>query len=417
DPPQSIQASESSGDIVKRHAGVAAGGLSTCLTYLAEKRDAKLAVRLAMAVATAQQTRAADLPDATEALVSTAPLADAEPFAKALVARDDSVAAHRIYQNLLMVNGLRARAVSEYDERRAARPDDADAAYLAVRTRTLDEERKVIDALVAKYPQHAYLRRVQVYVHYATAEFPEMLAASEALRRLDEHQWEEGLEGHVEALVAVGRGSDALDLTGALGADTKRSVDARRGTQILGYRVAHCTGGVEPAVAPEEGDEGWFPLWLRARSGQSVSSSEVDAVKVEHVRAALRIMSAARSAPDGALSLVRSAETSTIDVLPPVVRILLLAEASRKEETRQLVTKLAGFQYPQKTVDAVVAYLDGTASDDVSELPLELRAALDFALSRSSRATDAQKKAALQRAKKGDVLRGPVSVAIAGWPS
>src|SRR5205823_844493 len=123
------------------------------------------AARLALTVAGASRTPAAKLGVDFEQLVALAPRDQAEAFTRDLLARDDSVEAHRIYQDWLLGTDQRARAIAEYDARAEARPDDGDAEYLAIRLRDEPDERPIVDAAVARHPKHAYLRHMQIYAH------------------------------------------------------------------------------------------------------------------------------------------------------------------------------------------------------------------------------------------------------------
>jgi hypothetical protein len=422
DPPQRVSMPEHTPTVRRLHLGIAPGGLETCKEWLLSHEELTKATRLAIRVAAAERIPAAKLGDSTEALLAQASMGDAEAFAKDLLARDDSIEAHRVYQNLLLRNDLRARAIAEYDSRLAAHPNDPDAEYLALRARTLEEERKRVDAVVGRYPDHAFLRRAQVYVHYAARDFAGVLAASEALRKVSPSMWREGvLERHVEALVALGRGRDALDLAREAAADSPKASSQHRYAELLAFRVAHRLGVPQPApAAPADGDgadEEAPAALVQAVTGIEVPAVAVDRIKDEHTRDALRIVGAARASPESALALVRKADARSLRAVPTVVHVMLLAEAARRDEDRSLILRL-GAPFSQKLIDDMVAYVTGGASsEDVAELPLELLAGLDLGRSRLARLSAKDRRDALERAKQADVLRGPVTIAIQGWPS
>jgi hypothetical protein len=416
EPPKQLSGPEQSKSLERSHLGVAPGGWQTCAGWLAGRGQTAKATQLAMRVLSADHATAAEIPAALEGLLRTAPLAEAESFAKDVLSRDDSIDAHRIYQSILLGNGLRARAQAEYDARLAARPNDGDAEYLSLRVRTIAEERRAIDAALARHPNHPYLRRVQVYVHYAARDFAQVLATSEALRQLDPAIWQKVLHPHVEALVALDRGQEALGLSRSIADDQSQPLAIRKEAEELAFRVAHRIGSpAPPPVSPDE--DGSHSAYLKAVAGIDMSWQAIDALKDDHLREALRIAAAARSKPDSAIALARKADAASIGALPMSVRTLLLAESARRDEGRDILTKLGGGLSPQ-VLDAMAAYVNtGTQSDELVDLPLELQGALDLVRSRVVTISAAEKRDALSRAKRSDLLRGPVTVAIEGWPS
>jgi hypothetical protein len=276
------------------------------------------------------------------------------------------------------------------------------------------EERSAIDAIVASYPTHAFLRRIQIYAHYADGEHAEVLAASEALRELNRSLWLAGLNPHVEALVALGRGEDAMALAREVASDTSTPEPERRLAELLEYRVAHRFGLPKPTlVQPREDDT--FALELRATTGEELSSAEVELVKDPDSKGAFRVARAAQSSPGSAIDLARQAGPRGMSRVPASVQVLLLAEATRRADASDLIPAIATL--PKHTLDAILVYVaGGPYSDDLFELPLEERAAIEFGRSRAPGLSAKERSLALDRARSSDVLRGPVSVAIAGWP-
>jgi hypothetical protein len=417
EPPKSVSIPKGSTSVVRKVLGLAAGGFDACVRGLLARGRLADASRVVLAVETAERRPASKLSPQEAQLLSRGSFAESEAFAKELLSRDDSVLAHRLYQDVLFFNGERARARAEYDARRAARPNDPDAAYLALRTRPLAEERSAIDALVAKYPDHAFLRRVQLYVYYARPELSQVLAAAEALRRLDPAAWSDLLTEHVDALVGLGRGAEAASLASEVAADSSLSPETRKQARMLRYRVAHWLGTPLPEGKPEEGETADYALFVRGLAGEELTSAQVELVKDPTLKRALRVARAAQAAPGTATDLARQAGKEGLETVPPSVRMLLIAESARREETRALVPALAGDTYPKPMLDSLLAYVtEGRAlAEGAESLPLELRAAVAFVRSRVAGISPAEKAAALDLAKRLDVLRGPVSVAIAAW--
>jgi hypothetical protein len=418
DPPQRMSMSEHEKRVVKRHVGVGPGGWKTCVHWLTSHGDTASASHVAMRVLSAQRAMAAQFPEEAEGLLAVAPVAEGEAFAKELLSRDDSIDAHRIYQNLLIANEQRPRVRAEYEARLVARPNDADSEYLVLRVRPNAEERQTIDPAVARHPDHAFLRRTQLWVHYADRQFAPAVAAAEALRRLDPALWAKTLEPHVESLVALDRGQEAFDLAQAVAHDEAQGPRARQDAEELAFRVAHRLGTPEPALSASDDEEGARLRYLRTLAGVEVSQQAVDGIKDDRVREALRIARAARTNPDAALALARKANAATMGAVPLSVRTMLLAEAAARREAHDFLVKLAWGGLPGSTIDAMAAYVTGgDESDDLVDMPLELRAALDLGRSRMAALPAAERRRARERALQSDVLRGPVTVALQGWPS
>jgi hypothetical protein len=337
---------------------------------------------------------------------------------KDLLAHDDSLRAHRLYENFLLGTDQRARAIAEYDARLAAHPGDPNAEYLALRVKPADDERKLADTLAAKYPESAWLRRTQLYVHYEQVEFDGMVAAAEALRAIDRKLWAESIDAHVEGLVGLDRGKDALDLANGVSKDAALDEDANHGASLLAFRVAHRIGAPEPQLKASTEDIEAVTLLARAATGTDIPRTTIDGIKDEDVRNALLIAKAARQSPPSALTLVEQASDSAMHGTSHAVRMLLLGEAVRLDRSGPFLRKIISTTVPPRQIAHVLAYLKtGESSDEVLGLPLEARAALDFARSRMPNVTPDEKAAVLARAKKSDVMQGPVTIAMQGWPA
>ncbi len=420
EPPKSIPSSTSGGSTVKWYLLLSPGGAPACIAYLWEQGDAVSAGRLGMTVARALVVPAAALDGVMQAALREVPAAEAEAFAKELLSHDDSVEAHRIYQDALLHAGQRDRAMREYDARLAARPS-ADAEYLALRVKPYEEERTRMDAVVARYPSHPFLLRAQLFVHASALDFEGVVAAAERLRAVKPESWRELLDWHVEALVALARGPEARGLVpSSFGERGPRAPDNRH-TDILAFRVAHRvaldsgTGAAEPSMADPDGD-GWSPAYARASAGLSIGPAEYDRLKDDEMKIALVIASDARSAPGDAVARAKKASARSLTLLPASVTTLLLGEAARVEDA-EAVEKL-GRPFGKRVVGAIAAYVhSGQLDDSVLDLPLELQAALHLVRSRVSLLSPKERSDCLAWARKADVFKGPVTVAIGGWTS
>ena len=96
---------------------------------------------------------------------------------------------------------------------------------------------------------------------------------------------------------------------------------------------------------------------------------------------------------------------------------LLLGEAARRDD-HAAIDKLTGGEIGKRTADAMIGFVQrGESSEEIAGLPLEIRAALAFARSRADGITTKERSERLEDAKASDIFHGPVTVAIAAWPS
>jgi hypothetical protein len=416
-PPKTISMPKDSRAVVKTVLGVVPGGADACIHYLLSHGDLAKGARLALEVARATQAPVKELGDSLPMAMDVLPLAVTEPFAKEVLAREDSLEAHRLYQGVLLRSHQRDRAIREYDARLAAKPG-ADAEYLALRVRTNDEEHKTIDAVVARYPDHAFLRRAQMFVHYGHFEMPQTVVACEALAKLDRELWLETVAYCVDAFVAVGRGSDALAFLRELIPDSSLPESTKHEVELLAYRVGHRIGVDAPLPGPAKGedDDGFGAAYARAETGLPLAPESIGKLKSETVREALRIVTDARTDPDAALRRVAKAAPEALRRVPSVVTALLFAEATRRDDMRDVAERLTTNGLGDAVWTPMARFVrTGEKSDELDDLSLELRAAVELARSRMAGLSANEKAALFAQAKASDVLQGPVSVAIAGW--
>jgi hypothetical protein len=415
-PPKELSLPSGSSAVVRSHMGVAPGGWHSCVNYFESHGEVEKGARLTLQVARATLATAAAMGTEIDDAVGVLPAADGEAFARDLLARDDSLEANRIYQNVLLESHQRARAVSEYDARLAAKPG-ADSEYLALRVRPQEEEHARVDAVVARFPRHAFLRRAQALTHYAELEFSATASACDAMRELDPKIWLDTIDACVDGLVGVGRGDQALSVLKELASDPSATSSSRHDAEFLVYRVAHRLGEAAPEVTSDDDDPAAASLFARARTGLPLDAAAIEKVKDDLVREALRVSVDARSNPDAALARVRKGDPMTALRLPAAVHVLLLAEASRRDDASDLVHRLASGGLGGRGADAITTFVrTGTVTDEVSGMPLEMRAAMELARSRMPGLPAKERANLVALAKTSDVLRGPVTVAITGWP-
>jgi hypothetical protein len=416
DSPKSVSMPKGSEHVVRWHLGIAPGGAQTCGSILAS-RDAPAAERWAMKLTRALLLPASKFRGLSEAGLSDVPAAEGEAFAKELIVRDDSVEAHRLYQDVLLASDQRARVVAEYEARLAAGPDSADMAYLALRARTVEEQRTRIGHLLARYPDHPYLRRLDIYVHYAALEFPQVLASAQALMRIDRNVWLDTLDQHIDALAGMGRGPEATALLHEVATGASNMLSLKRHADSLAYRIACRFGTATPDLDDDAKDDEALPLLVRATSGREVSGGELDSLKDPETRDALAIVAAARAHPDAALAKWSASSRDVQMRVPASVQVLLQAEGARRGQATTMDV-VAGALLDRRTVAAMLALVQrGETADEIAGLPLEFRAALEFVRSRANGISEKERAERLARARACDVLRGPVTVAIDGWKS
>jgi hypothetical protein len=416
-PPKEISLPSGSSAVVKSHMGVAPGGWRSCINYLESRGDVEKAARLTLQVARATLATAATMGTEIDEAVGQLPASDSETFAKELLARDDSLEANRIYQNVLLESHQRVRAISEYDARLATKPG-ADSEYLALRVRPEVEEHQKIDAVVSRFPRHAYLRRAQALTHYAELELSATASACDALKELDPKVWLDSIDACVDGLVGVGRGEEALQALAGLATDSSATTSSRHDAEVLAYRVAHRIGKAAPEVKPDDDDEDpeAAPLYARARTGLPLDPAAIEKVKNEPLREALRVSVDARSNPDAALARVRRGDPMTALRLPAAVHVLLLAEASRRDDSSDVAARLAAGGLG-RGAEAITSFVrTGRVTDEVAGLPLEMRAAMELARSRVAGLSAKERTELVALARTSDILQGPVTVALSSWP-
>ena len=339
-PPKELSLPSGSSSVVKTHMGIAPGGWRSCINYLASLGGLAKGAWLTLQLARATRATAAAMGPEIDSALAVLPTAEAEAFAKDLLTRDDTLEANRIYQNVLLESHQQARASAEYDARLAVKPG-ADSEYLALRVRPEDQQRKTVDAVVARFPEHAYLRRAQALTHYADLEFPATASACDALKELDPKLWLESIDQCVDGFVGVGRGQDALGTLRGVAADSSMTSSNRRDAAILAFRVAHRIGEAAPDVASgDDEDPAATHLFVLAVTGIPIEPAAIEKVKDEPMREALRISAAARSTPDAALARIREANAAALMRLPNAIHMLLFAEAIRRDDASDVAERL-----------------------------------------------------------------------------
>jgi tetratricopeptide (TPR) repeat protein len=420
-PPQELSTSSSASSVHRTHLGFVPDG-DACLNYLVEHGDVARAAAIARHAAEAGDY-ALKLTGQATALTERADGADAAMafVQKALAARPDDVDTHRIYQSLAIANGKRAELVLAYQKLRDQKPADPDRAYLLARLEPPSRASAVMGDLVQRFPKHVASRRACAFDQYQTRHFAEALASWKALFELDPGERSDHREMEVRALVALGRGTEALaEIESAFSAaKTDRAELAE-----LYARVAHAAGGhhdPEALFAKLNEDEGSPAMvsWHRARAGLPSKDEAATTPQGELLRQARAIIVAARSDPDGALTLCGQAPAPALGALDEDTWAVLFAESARREPSGKTTEALAsaGFRTGDE-IRAMRAFVaTGEASVDLEEASFELRAAAALARSRNPSLPAPEHKRLAASARHDDLLHGLITAALDGWKS
>jgi hypothetical protein len=417
DPPRTISTSKSSGTTTRTHVDFVHGGPQECISYLLSEDMAEKAVALAKrsAEVTGYGPELAGM--TVHLLGSTAgPLAALAFAERARAARPDDTDIHRLYQNAATAAGKREEVVAEYRKRREQKPDDADAGYLLARLEPAARAVTLLDPLVRRFPDHVAVRRAHAFNHYQLRHFDIALDSWKALRLLAPQEMPDHLPLRARALVAVGRGPQALSEIEAAFDD--RDADGPRLAELYA-RVARAIGKDAERLFGKLGDQ--VPpvrvLPHRALAGLPVKSDELSGLEDPAVREMVSLALAARKEAGEALALAARASSKSLRMMDDETLALIYAEAVRlapaDKSTRALAEANA---FRGETLHAIDVFVkNGQQEVGLDEASFEVRAAAEFVRSRSPGVPAAERKQLLASARRDDLLHGPVTAAIDGW--
>jgi hypothetical protein len=157
-------------------------------------------------------------------------------------------------------------------------------------------------------------------------------------------------------------------------------------------------------------------LLARVNGCEPVATADLAGLDDEHLKARLELELLVRSDPKAALERVASGSDASPGITA-AAWVLLLAEAARVDEHHAALPRLLKWAPTGKpAASALIQYaLHGTPSEELEDLPFDLLAAADFVHSRAVPAESAEQRALRSRAAREDMLRGPVSIAMATW--
>jgi len=335
---------------------------------------------------------------------------------------DAALEYHRLYQSQAIADGQRAAVIAEYRERARQRPDSADDAYLLGRVLTGAEGDRFVSESQRRFPRHAYLLRSASFRALWRADFAEVERLVELLHDVDARMWQDSVDLELRALAALGK----IDQARALAAECLKSprLDASNRFELVvdGTLLAQFEPKAGTKVFLDElhGDNSResseMQLNARVNGCQAVTPVEIDGVDDPELNARLSLELLVRSDPKAALTRVLSG-SDTPPGITPSAWALLLAEAARVDEHHPALTRLLRWAPTgEPGARALIQYaVDGTRSEELEDVLPEMLAAADFVHSRAMQAGSAEQRTLRARAAREDVLRGPVSVAMATW--
>lgn len=420
EPPSTIDMPKGSSRQVRSVLRLRLGGLARCLSSFgsAPLKGAELAERASRA-----------LPDGTRLswIAANMYAQGGEPqraldLVAPLMAKNDDVDSHRMYQTLMTRLGRRAELLSQYHARFDAH-HDATTAYLYVRLLPPREALGVLPAMLAEYPDSELLHRLHAWNADFEGDREATLAEGEWYRA---HAGPEDplrdlwLELEARALVALGKAPQALDLLeAALAGAPEYSLHqallvdrvagrARRAPKAVPFKkLARSRGSKD-----EPASEYYYTLLLGGHTAHPPPSL-ANPMKTRFGPLAL-----GSESPDRALASLKAMPEAGANYLSVELAYLLLGEAWRLGD-EPAARRLEAVDFWGKDFAALKHYvLEGGSDDVLSDLAPEERAGLMLARTRMLDSTGKKKDAALlvARLHKVDPLEGLAVLAAGRWP-
>jgi hypothetical protein len=418
DPPRQVNVSEHSSGTTRHHVGLAKGGLLVCLNYLANERladAAALGKRVAAATsyeADATTNMVALLVEQAEGLEASLDLVE-----RARAAHPERLELQRLYQTVGAAAGKRDQLVTLYRKLRDEEPASADRAYLLARMQGPAESIPMFDELVRRFPGHVFARRAHAFGEFQLRHFDAALESWSVLRRLAPEVASGSLADEVRALLAVGKGREAL---GRVEAAFMPGGPDGAGTAALYARVARALGqdgeglfGKLDANVPAD-----QVVWYRAQAGLAVSPEQISKLEPPSLRDALGVTLAAPADPDQALLLCHKGSRRVLRLLDEETWSLLYAEALRRGDDQASRALVEADGLKRELAGALRAFLEtGRFQPALQEAPFEVRAAVQFVRSRVTGLPARERSKLVASARQDDLLHGRITRAIDGWPA
>lgn len=335
---------------------------------------------------------------------------------------DSELEQHRLYQSLALAAAKRAQLTEEYRARAKAHPESADDTYLLGRLLTGSEADQFVSDAQSRFPQHAPLLRSAAFRALLREDHAAVVQTVEALRSVDAKAWQDSVSLELRALAATGKVDQARKVVD----ECLHSPGLDDGNRFEYAIAARLLSRLEPQVAPpdfnilngrDEGHTATLRLTARVLAGEALTAQELTQLDDERLKARLELETLTHQDPQAALArIVRGDDASP--GLDATSWALLSCEAARLNERHPALERLLRWTpFGRAGAEALVNYVrSGVTSPELEDVAWEARAAADYVRSRSLPPHSPEAEALRDRAKRQDVLRGAVSLAMNEWP-
>jgi hypothetical protein len=396
---------------------MAEGGFWTCYAMLRARSTPSKALPLLRTLLLAR-------PDMGQAMQLLMVVESQDPegvllLAQALVERwPESLEAHRLSQHVYESQGMVNHLRQEYRARYEKNPDSAQWGYLLARVETPARGQVLLEALVEKFPEDEHIRWGLAWSLLNEGRAREALVHMEAYERLEPEGQRLMQPLHVRALVAAGRGEEALALAERGGAAEGEAALRKAFHRVLVARRAGDEQKLAFYTSQLEGeakeDRESLVLW-RTLLGLPVDDAALQGLETAGLGEAVLLTRLVLSDPDRALEEARQSSDEALKQLHAPLATLLGLESLRRGD-RELEERL--FQaHPELATyrAALEAYVLRGDATELMGMDLEYQSAAHAVRARTLPPKGPERKALLERAREADVLQGPLTLAVAQW--
>jgi hypothetical protein len=410
-PERTMSVPKDTGRRVMTHAGYVRGengGPRSCASILARENRMREALPFLETEARLSRWDAESTYLALHAARAVSPEETLRVARAARDARPDDVEAQRRYQWTAEAAGRQAESVEEYGRRAQAEPDSADAQYLYARLIEGPEGRALVEALLSRFPDHAYLLRLQMHYRFCAGDWAGASASWEQLRAKAPRHAAEMVNEELWALAAQKKLAKAVQLARDVFPTAPERIQSTVAERFA--RLARLQGSKAPdelIQKVETRSKGQPNVALRQRAGLPIPA--------DARMPALQLYTAATRDPASGMRMLASATELDVFAVAPTAWILLYFEAVRSASA-EAQKSLSRTGYPLSLDrQGMREFLRGQAvSIDDIELDPEVRALALVVRARNASLSASERRALLARARSLDVVHGMVSEAIAG---
>jgi tetratricopeptide (TPR) repeat protein len=333
---------------------------------------------------------------------------------RARAAHPEDLQLQRAFQDLGTAAGKRDELINLFRKLHDEAPNDPDRNYLMARLLPPTAAQPMFAGLVTRFPEHVWIRRAHAYNEFQVRHFDAALDSWRVLHKLAPEDWVETLHQVARALVAAGRGREALrEIEAAFVPDRP---DAPALAELYA-RVARASGGDGEHLFGKVGSSGLVGEvpWRRAMAGLPIEEAAASGMP-SNLREALAIVRAARSDPGEALALAAKASVPAVRTLDEETWALVYAEAARRGDQQAMRALAPANSVKDELARAIRDYVaSGRLGPALEDGSFERRAAVEFVRSRVTTVAPGERSRLVAVARKDDLLRGGVTTAIDGW--